>query len=194
MASQRFFSSTIEEGLSLFDNDQIIPSGTQLMGAGIHIQNLKSGGTRGIYFESFYVRAYIYLPIWQVDYHLELIFQNLRSYEASKHFRRRNTGEISYYIRVMSNIIQQNEDVQLLPKRGIVEGNKSDLERLPRLLQRLSSQDTTTLNYQYDSLRCLIEEYSTPLTGYRRALNVIVILTIIQTFVAVLAYFWPPKA
>lgn len=174
------------------DRRRIFSCATELKRAGIHIKKLKSGGVRSIYFKSYYFWAYLYLPVFTVDDNTETILGNLKTYEISQKFRV-NRGEVSSYLRVMSDIIQTTRDAKLLEQEGVVQGSSYDyVEKLPRILSRLSSEDIK-LTHEFRILRGKIRNYSSPLIHYKGVINLVVFLTLLQTLFALLAYFRPPK-
>ncbi|KAK4425437.1 hypothetical protein Salat_1737700 [Sesamum alatum] len=174
------------------DRKRIFPSVTELKRAGIHIKKLKSGGVRSICFESWYFWAYLYLPVFPVDEYAELIFRNLKVYETSRQLGK-HRREVSSYLRVMSDLIQTNRDVKLLEKRGVViEGNSDYVEKLPGILDRLSSEDIR-LTRELHTVRGQIRNYSSPWIHYKGIVNLVVVLTVLQTLFALLAYFKPPR-
>ncbi|KAL3812431.1 hypothetical protein ACJIZ3_013699 [Penstemon smallii] len=174
------------------DNKEKFPSATELKRADIVIKKQKgSTGIRRIRFQSYYVRAYLYLPVLPVDDYMEILFRNLKTYEISCQKDR----QVSSYLRLMSDIIQTPQDARLLKKQGIIEGSDDDAEKLPRILSRLSNYDAdrVTLPHEFHILKRQIRDYSSPWVHYRGVLNVVVYLTLVQSFFAVLAYFKPPK-
>ncbi|KAG8369817.1 hypothetical protein BUALT_Bualt14G0053200 [Buddleja alternifolia] len=175
------------------DRKRIFPCATELKRAGIRIRKLKNGGARSIHFKSYYLLAFLYLPAFPVDDNTEILFRILKSYEISQQFGK-HRREISSYLRVMSDIIQTPRDVKLLEKNGIIVGNSDDAEKLPGILNRLSSScDKIRLTHEFRVLRSQIRDYSSPLIHYKGVINLVVFLTLLQTFFALLAYFKPPK-
>ncbi|KAL7145031.1 hypothetical protein ABFS83_07G051400 [Erythranthe nasuta] len=187
-------------GSSGEDRKRIFPCATELKRAGIVIKKLENGeGARSICFNSYrqylWPWAYLYLPVLAVDDNTETILRNLKTYELSQHQSERNRGEVSSYIRVMSDLIQTTSDVRLLEKNGIVQGSPDDdhVEKLPRILSRLSSEDVQLTN-EFRILRRRIRDYSSPWIHYKGLISLVAFLTVLQTFLALLAYFKPPKA
>ncbi|KAL0305235.1 UNVERIFIED_CONTAM: hypothetical protein Sangu_3044300 [Sesamum angustifolium] len=188
----RMFLSAIGFRSAIDDRKRVFPSATELKRAGVHIKKLKSGGVRSICFKSYYVWAYFYLPVFPVDDHTELIFRNLKTYEISHQQPGKHRREVSSYLRVMSDIIQTTKDARLLEKRGIIQGNSDDVEKLPGILYRLSSEDIR-LTHEFHMLRSQIRGYSSPWIHYKGVVNLVVFLTLLQTFLALLSYLRPPK-
>ncbi|EYU18279.1 hypothetical protein MIMGU_mgv1a003545mg [Erythranthe guttata] len=181
------------------DRKRIFPCATELKRAGIVIKKLENGeGARSICFNSYrnylWPWAYLYLPVLAVDDNTETILRNLKTYELSQHQSERNRGEVSSYIRVMSDLIQTTSDVRLLEKNGVVQGSPDDdhVEKLPRILSRLSSEDVRLTN-EFRILRRRIRDYSSPWIHYKGLISLVAFLTVLQTFVALLAYFKPPR-
>ncbi|KAK4425430.1 hypothetical protein Salat_1737000 [Sesamum alatum] len=188
----RMFLNAIGFRSAIDDRKRIFPCATELKRAGVHIKKLKNGGVRSICFKSYYVWAYLYLPVFPVDDHTELIFRNLKTYEISHQQSGKHRREVSSYLRVMSDIIQTTKDAKLLEKRGIIQGNSDDVEKLPGILYRLSCEDIR-LTHEFHTLRSQIRGYSSPWIHYKGVVNLVVFLTLLQTFLALLSYFRPPK-
>ncbi|XP_075486476.1 UPF0481 protein At3g47200-like [Primulina tabacum] len=168
---------------------RVFPSATELEQAGIHIKKLKSGGVRSIHFRSYYFWANLYMPAFSVDDHTEIIFRNLKTYETGQQLGKQNL--VCSYLKVMSDLIQTTRDVKLLNNKDIIEGSSRDKEKLPRMLSRLSSEarDLTT---EFQILRRKITDYSSPWIHYKSVINLVVLLTLLQTILALLSYFKPP--
>ncbi|KAL9161901.1 hypothetical protein ABFS82_07G051700 [Erythranthe guttata] len=180
------------------DRKRIFPSATELLRAGIRIKKLKSGGARRIRFTSYHLWpwAYLYLPVLFADDNAETILANLKTYELSHQQQQvgKNRREVGSYIKVMSDIIQTARDAKLLEREGIVRANSdNDMEKLPRILSRLSYEDVRLTN-EFVSLRRKIRDYSSPWVHYKGVVNLVVFLTLLQTCFALLAYFKPPKS
>ncbi|KAL0414230.1 UNVERIFIED_CONTAM: hypothetical protein Sradi_1624700 [Sesamum radiatum] len=188
----RMFLNAIGFRSSIDDRKRVFPCATELKRAGVHIKKLKSGGVRSICFKSYYVWAYLYLPVFPVDDHTELIFRNLKTYEISHQQSGKHRREVSSYLRVMSDIIQTTKDAKLLEESGIIQGNSDDVEKLPGILYRLSPEDIR-LTHEFHTLRNQIRGYSSPWIHYKGVVNLVVFLTFLQTILALLSYFRPPK-
>ncbi|KAL0456930.1 UNVERIFIED_CONTAM: hypothetical protein Slati_1032200 [Sesamum latifolium] len=189
----RMFLNAIGFRSAIDDRKRVFPCATELKRAGVHIKKLKSGGVRSICFKSYYVWAYLYLPVFPVDDHTELVFRNLKTYEISHQQSGKHRREVSSYLRVMSDIIQTTKDAKLLEERGIIQGNSDDVEKLPGILYRLSSEDIR-LTHEFHTLRNQIRGYSSPWIHYKGVVNLVVFLTFLQTILALLSYFRPPKS
>ncbi|KAI3469849.1 hypothetical protein Pfo_026512 [Paulownia fortunei] len=187
----RFLLNAIGFPNAVDDRKRIFPCATELKRAGIRIKKLKNGGARNIHFKSYYLWAYLYLPALPVDDNTEIIFRNLKTYETCQQLGK-NRREVSSYLRVMSDIIQTTKDAKLLEKKGIIQGNSDDVEKLPGTLSRLSSEDIRLTN-EFRILRRQIRDYSSPWIHYKGVVNLVVFLTLLQTLFALLAYFRPPK-
>lgn len=187
----RIFLNAVGFQNAIDNRKRIFPCATELKRAGISIKKLKSGGVRSIHFKSYYLWASLYLPAFPVDDNAELMFRNLKTYENLQKLGR-NRREVSSYLRVMSDLIQTTKDAKLLQKKGIIEGNSDDVEKLPEVLSRLSSEDIR-LTQELRILRSQIRDYSSPWVHYRGVVNLVVFLTLIQTLFALMAYFKPPK-
>ncbi|KAG8362829.1 hypothetical protein BUALT_BualtUnG0033200 [Buddleja alternifolia] len=174
------------------DRKRIFPCATELKRAGIRIKKLKNGGgVRSINFTSWYFWAYLYLPSFPVDDNTEILFRNLKTYEISQQFGK-HRREVSSYLRVMSDIVQTQRDVKLLKEKYIIVGKSDDAEKLPGILNRLSSSEEIRLTHEFRLLRSQIRDYSSPLIHYKSILNIVVFLTVVQAFFAILAYVRPP--
>ncbi|XP_073119564.1 uncharacterized protein [Henckelia pumila] len=168
---------------------RIFPSATELNQAGINIKKLENGGITSIHFKSYYFWANLYMPVFSVDDHTEIIFRNLKTYETTQQLGNQNL--ICTYLKVMSDLIQSTRDVKLLDNKGIIEGSSRDKEKLPRILIRLSS-NTCDLTTEFQILRRKITDYSSPWVHYKSVINLVVFLTLLQTIFALLSYFKPP--
>ncbi|KAK4425433.1 hypothetical protein Salat_1737300 [Sesamum alatum] len=175
------------------DRKTVFPSATELERAGIHIKKLKSGGVRSICFKSWYFWAYLYLPVFPVDEHTELIFRNLKIYELSQQLGK-HRQEVSSYLRFMSDLNQTTRDAKLLQKQGIIKKKSDYAEKLPGILDRLSSDQDIRLTHELHAVRRQISDYSSPWIHYKVLANLVAVLTVLQTLFALLAYFKPPKA
>ncbi|KAI3473041.1 hypothetical protein Pfo_031240 [Paulownia fortunei] len=180
------FSSAIDH------RKRIFPCATELKRAGIRIKKLKSGGAGNIHFKSYYLWAHLYLPAFPVDDNTEIIFRNLKTYETCQQSGK-NRREVSSYLRIMGDIIQTTKDAKLLEQKGIIQGSSDDVEKLPGILNGLSFKDKRLTN-ESRILRRQIRDYSSPWIHYKGVVNLVVFLTVVQTFIAVLAYFRPPKS
>ncbi|KAK4425426.1 hypothetical protein Salat_1736600 [Sesamum alatum] len=149
------------------DRKRIFPSVTELKRAGIHVKKLKTGGVRSIWFESWYFWANLYLPVFPVDEHTVII----------------------------SESEDTTADAKLLKKQGVVVigGNSDYVEKLPGILDRLSSDHDIRLTCELHTVRRQISEYSSPWVHYKGLVKLVALLTVIQTLFALLAYFKPPK-
>ncbi|KAL0379868.1 UNVERIFIED_CONTAM: hypothetical protein Sangu_0051100 [Sesamum angustifolium] len=175
------------------DRKRVFPSATELERVGIHIKKLKTGGVRSICFDSWFVQAYLYVPVFPFDEHTELIFRNLKIYETSQQLGK-HRREVSSYLRFMSDLIQTTKDAKLLEKQGIIQKNSDyNVEKLPGILDRLSSDQDIRLTHELHAVRSQISDFSSPWIHYKGLVNLVALLTVIQTFFALLAYFKPPK-
>ncbi|PIN19086.1 hypothetical protein CDL12_08239 [Handroanthus impetiginosus] len=172
------------------DHKRIFPCATELKRAGISIKKVE-GGVKSIDFQSYYFWAYLYLPAFPVDDNAEMIYQNLKNYERSQQMGK-HRREASSYLRFMSDIIQTTKDVKLLLKKGVIQGDSNDAEKLPRILSKLSSEEVR-LTHEFHILRRKIRDYSSPWKHYKGVVNLVVFLTLLQTVFALLAYFKPPR-
>ncbi|PIN19090.1 hypothetical protein CDL12_08235 [Handroanthus impetiginosus] len=179
------FSSAID------NRKRIFPCAMELERGGIKIKKLNGGGVKSIDFKSYYFSAYLYLPAFPVDDNAEMIFRNLKNYEISQQMGK-HKREASSYLRFMSDIIQTTKDVKLLLKKGVIQGDSDDAEKLPRILRKLSSEDVR-LTHEFHILRRKLRDYSSPWIHYKGVVNLVVFLTLLQTFFTLLAYFKPPK-
>lgn len=170
-------------------------SATELNELGISVMKLGSGGgVRSISFNSYYFGAVLYLPAFPVhiDDDVEMIFRTLIVYEASQNpEENRGTGEVSSYIRFMSDLIRTPRDVKLLQKKGIfqVPRNNPDYDDdLPEMLRRLSNKETP-LSHDFRILKRKIRDYSgPPWSQIKNILNVVALLTLLQTVFTILSY------
>lgn len=178
-------------GSATDDHKRIFPSATELKQSGIHVRKLPNGGgIASIDFQKkIYFRAHVHLPTLPVDATTEIILRNLKAYESCHQswIRKREVGS---FLQLMSDLIQTPEDVKLLKEHKVIEESTEFAE--PEIFSRLSS-DSTTLTHNLREMRRKIVEYSSPLVHYRYILDFVAILTVLQAFFAVLAYFKPPK-
>lgn len=174
------------------NRSRIFPSATELKRRGIRMKKLKSGGARGIHYKSYYFWAYLYLPAFPVDSNAELILRNLKNYDSFQQSGK-NGQEVSSYLRFLSDLVQTTRDARLLHNKDIIQGKSDDVEKLPAMLNRLSSEDIR-LTQELRILRSQIRDYSSPWIHYKGVINLVVFLTLLQTLFALLAYFRPPKS
>ncbi|KAL0305225.1 UNVERIFIED_CONTAM: hypothetical protein Sangu_3043300 [Sesamum angustifolium] len=160
--------------------------------AGIRIIHIQGVGSRGIHFEeSCWCSARLYLPTFTVDDDTELILKNVKAYEMTQPFGK-NEREVCSYLRFMGDIIRTLEDVNLLARKGIIQGSKRNMDKLPGILKRLDSKDLTQHLYR---VKLQMGSYSRPAwrKHLKKILSIVAVLTILQTAYAIVSYHHPKK-
>ncbi|KAG8369835.1 hypothetical protein BUALT_Bualt14G0055000 [Buddleja alternifolia] len=164
---------------------------TSLQRAGITIKHKPGVGIRGIYFEETFCGANLHLPTFTVEDETEIILKNLKNYEINQPIAK-NNREVCSYLRFMGDIICTVEDVNLLVKKGIIKGLKKETDKLPGIMRRLDCKDLTQHLY---NVKLQISSYCAPawLQYAKYVLNVVAILTFIQTLYTMIGYHHSSK-
>lgn len=178
--------------------DRKFSSAAQLRQTGIQFDLVDGKGTRGIIFTKFRAslgwpfvgfRASLTLPPLFVDQYTEIMCQSLLDYERIQSFCE---DEVHSYLRFMSELIRTPEDAKLLAKRRIVTGKNRHKDGLPNILHRLALENL--YNQHFRQVRSKVIEYSRPSWAYlMRYVEVVLLLTAVQTAYAIVAYHKPKK-
>ncbi|KAG8369824.1 hypothetical protein BUALT_Bualt14G0053900 [Buddleja alternifolia] len=164
---------------------------TSLKKAGITIKHIQGVGIRGISFEETYYGANLYLPTFTVEDDTEMTLKNLKTYEMNQPGAK-NNREVCSYLRFMGDIICTLEDVKLLAKKGIIQGSKKEIDKLPGIMRRLECMDLTHHLY---NVKLHIGSYSAPawVQYVKYVMNLVALLTLIQTMYTVLSFHHSSK-
>ncbi|KAG8391670.1 hypothetical protein BUALT_Bualt01G0211400 [Buddleja alternifolia] len=169
---------------------ELFLSATKLRRKGIKIKPLNEGmGSKGIYFKE-NVGACLYLPVMTVEDDTIVILKHLKRYEINLHFPNQHLYEVCSYIGLMSEILRTRKDVELLANEGVILGTRRNMDRLPRILNRLECNVTTK---HLKDVKLQVSDYKgTEWHAFlKKSLSLVVLLTMVQTFYAVLSYHHP---
>ncbi|KAL3506186.1 hypothetical protein ACH5RR_031568 [Cinchona calisaya] len=148
-----------------------------------------------IIFKDYILFARLYLPTFVVDENTEMLWRSLEYYEMSQ----KQEGEgssyaVRSYLQFMNDLICTYEDVKLLEKKGIIKPNNPYYkDKLPIILSKLVGKDKyNTQNLHL--LRIRLRDYNlAPWERFKIVAILLFVLSFIQAFFAVLAYFRPTK-
>ncbi|KAJ6341434.1 hypothetical protein OIU78_009579 [Salix suchowensis] len=118
-------------GGALNDDNDIMPSATELSEAGIQFKKGKTKSLRDISFRE----GVLELPVMVVDDTAEATFLNLIAFERL-HFGA--GSEVTEYVSFMRSIINDERDIELLHSRGIIQNAIGSDTAVPPLFNSLS--------------------------------------------------------
>ncbi|KAK1369228.1 hypothetical protein POM88_035320 [Heracleum sosnowskyi] len=156
-----------------------IRSATELKQAGIDFKKIPiSNGIRGIKFSTNIFRAVLELPTFVFDTDTEWMLRYLIDYELTQEFDR-NRCEVGSYVRFMSDLIVTPGDAKLLSNKDIIQANRDQREKLPKLFKELANNIVhSTQNVRV--IRLQIEDYYSqpPWEKIRHFLSLVILLTL----------------
>lgn len=170
----------------------------KLKQAGIHFCVTKKEGIRGIRFKSNLIYPLLYLPPLFIGSHTQLLLERLRQYEQNLDSSLR---EVSSYLMFMRDLVRTSQDAKILASDGIIKGNRKYIQKLPAILVDLVPPnekiiDTSTLS----PVKIEINSFYRPpwVTTYFTIVFLLtllaMIISIVQTVYAMLAYHKPPPS
>lgn len=184
----------------------------------IHLRNateLRASGvtfecTQGVYSHSVlslsFSKGVLSIPPLLVSDYTETLLVNLLAHE---HLSPNHRGYFTSYVFFMSQLIESKEDLQLLEKKGIIHNELGSREDVSKLFSNISKQFVLK-DFLYSELCNEIEAYadstwqrhlqvlkeryfSNPWTTLSVfAATILLLLTFIQTYYAVLSYYQGP--
>ncbi|KAL3506200.1 hypothetical protein ACH5RR_031582 [Cinchona calisaya] len=179
-------------------------SATELAKKGIRFRKSKQLGCKGeITFKDYKLFACLYLPAFTVDDYTELLWRSLKCYEMTMSQQQEAAGKgimsscaVRSYLQFINDLICTYEDVKVLEKKGIIKANNpSYKDKLPVILSKLVGKDGNNYHYHTQNLHLLrikLRDYNlAPWERFKIVAILLFMLTIIQTFFAVLGYFRP---
>lgn len=178
--------------------DRKFSSAAKLRQTGIQFDLVDGKGSRGIAFTKFRrslswpfvaFRASLTLPPLFVDQYTDIMCQSLLDYERVQPICE---DEVHSYLRFMSELIRTPEDAKLLAKRHTVIGKNRHKDILPNILHSLALENP--YNQHFRQVRSKVIEYSRPRWAYMmRYVQLVLVLTLVQTVYAIVAYHKPKK-
>ncbi|CAL1353879.1 unnamed protein product [Linum trigynum] len=112
------FSTIVSKALE--DEKTLVPSATDLKSVGVKF-SATTAGLRSINFNV--STAVLTLPVFLWKPSIEIVIRNLVAYES---LAKPDSAILTRYTQMMRAMVQSKEDVKLLKKEGIVEGNVDD--------------------------------------------------------------------
>ncbi|KAL3506192.1 hypothetical protein ACH5RR_031574 [Cinchona calisaya] len=169
--------------------DRKFSSATKLRQAGIHYKLIEDKGSRSIILSKNMMRAYLSLPPFIVDEYTKILFRSLKEYEIIQQL---GENETRSYLRFISELIRTPEDVKELAKKGIIRGRQKHKDKLPDILGRLAPRDI--YNQHFRLVKIKVNDYARPPWAYlKKYVELVVVLTMIQTVYAILSYHHSKK-
>lgn len=172
------------------DEKDLTLSAAELARKGILIQKLERCGR--IKFTDHIIFARLVLPTFTVNDETELLWKSLKYYEMTQHGKKGQCA-VRSYLKFMSHLVRSYEDAKFLAKKGIIKAESLyHKEKLPTILSKLAGKDKiTTQNHHL--VRIQLRDYNqAPWERFKLVAILVFVLSFIQTFFAVLAYFKPP--
>lgn len=171
----------------------------KLKQSGIHFRVSKEEGIRGITFKSSLIYPKLYLPPLFIGSHTQLLLQRLRQYEQNLDPSLR---EVSSYLMLMRDLVRTSQDAKILALDGIIKGNRKYVQKLPSILIDLTASDDCDkiIDTGLNPVKIEINSFYRPpwVTSYFTIVFLLtllgMIISIIQTVYAMLAYHKPPPS
>ncbi|CAN4091860.1 unnamed protein product [Withania somnifera] len=167
----------------------------KLKQAGVHFGTTK-GGIRGIMFKSNLIFPKLYLPPLFVGAHTSLLLQRLKQYEQNLDSSLR---EVSSYLQFMRDLVHTTQDAKILAFYGIIIGNRKYTEMLPTIFTGLAPHGKM-IDASLNPVKTEINSFYRPpwVSSYFTIVFLLTLLamliSIVQTVYAILAYHKPPSS